>query len=141
MIRRRWLPLALLAVATTGCFRQVVETGRPAGATVVDRAWVPTYLFGLVAAQPIDVRQSCPSGVAIIQTEQSFLNGLAAMVTFGLFTPQHVRVTCATGSASVPAGAARFHAGAELTADQQRDVVAQAVQAALDTDAPTVLRF
>lgn len=139
--RHRWLPALLLVLSTTACYRQVVDTGRAPGTTVVDRAFVPTFLFGLVAAQPIDVRQQCPSGVAIIQTEQSFLNGLASAVTFGIFTPQHVRVTCAASSASAPRGAGEFRVSDTATAEERREVVSRAVEQAIATDAPTVLRF
>ena len=97
MNRHRWLPAVLLAFSSTACFHQVVQTGRPPGPTIVDRAWVPTYLWGLVAAEPIDVRPECPSGVAVIETEQSFLNGLVGALSFSLYTPLHVNVTCASG--------------------------------------------
>src|SRR3954451_16538370 len=97
MIRKSWLRASLLALLTTGCFHQVVNTGRTPGTTVVDKPWVSTWLWGLVAAQPIDARQQCPSGVALVTTEQSFANGVVAVVTLGIYTPQHVTIACASG--------------------------------------------
>ena len=57
MNRRRWYPTMVLVLATSACFHQAVRTGRPASQTVVDKPWVNTWLWGLVAAQPLDVRQ------------------------------------------------------------------------------------
>ena len=41
--------------------------------------------------------------MAIIETQQTFLNGLVGAVTLGIYTPQTVTITCAGGrEASVP---------------------------------------
>lgn len=95
-------PLAALAVAlalttSTACYHAVVETGRPAGTTTVQKPWVNTFLFGLVAAQPIDVTAQCPGGVARVETQQTFVNGLVGLVTLGIYTPQSATITCAAG--------------------------------------------
>ena len=129
------------ALLTSACFHQTVQTGRQPGSTVVDKPWVNTFIFGLVEAQPIDVRQQCPSGVATIETEQSFMNGLVAALTFGIYTPQHVRVTCATGTAALPAGAREVRIPAEATSEQAAELLTAAARATLESGAPTVLRF
>lgn len=91
--------LAVSAFAlTTGCYHQVVNTGLPASSTVVQKSFHPTWIFGLVQAQPIDVRQQCPSGIALAGTRRTFLNGLVGGLTLGLFTPHEVTITCARGS-------------------------------------------
>lgn len=95
-------PLASLAVAlalttSTACYHAVVETGRPAGTTVIQKPWVNTFVFGLVAAQPIDVTTQCPGGVARVETQQTFVNGLVSLVTLGIYTPQSATITCAAG--------------------------------------------
>jgi len=132
----------MLALCTAGCFHQVVQTGRAPGTTVVDKAFVSTWLWGLVAAQPIDVRQQCPSGVAVITTEQSFVNGLVAVVTLGIYTPQHVQVTCATGgTASIPRGAKEYQVPVGASAAVRSSIANEAVEHAIETGSPTVLRF
>jgi len=142
MIRKRWVRASLLALSTAGCFHQVIQTGRAPGATVVDKAFVTTWLWGLVPAQPIDVRQQCPSGVAVITTEQSFMNGLAAVVTIGIYTPQHVTVTCAAGgTASLPRGATEYQVPAGASAAIRRSIANEAVEHTIETGSPTVLRF
>lgn len=141
-MRKRWVTASLLVLSTAGCFHQVVNTGRTPGTTVVDKPWVSTWLWGLVAAQPIDARQACPSGVAVITTEQSFVNSLVGIVTLGIYTPQHVTVTCASGgTASLPQGAKEFQIPANASADQRASIANQAVESAIETGAPTVLRF
>ncbi|MGZ8379365.1 MAG: Bor family protein [Gemmatirosa sp.] len=97
----RIVALALAAIASTGCYHAVVETGRPAGGTIVSRPWTPTFIWGLVAAPEINVASECPRGIARVDTQMSFVNGLAALVTLGIYTPRTVTVTCASGSASL----------------------------------------
>jgi Bor protein len=140
--RRRWVPVALAVLASTACFHQVVQTGRPASQTVIDKPWVTTWLWGLVAAEPIEARPLCPSGVATVTTEMSFLNGLASVVTLGIYSPQHVMITCATGGrASLPSGATEIRIPVGATLEQRIEAVNQAVQQASETHAPVILRF
>lgn len=98
------LSIAVSALLLSACFHQVVQTGRTPGTTVVERPWTATWLWGLVAADEISVVAQCPNGVATIETQQSFLNGLVGGLTLGIYTPQEVKITCATGSAALPRG-------------------------------------
>lgn len=141
--RRRALMPALLCATlmSSACFHQAVQTGAPVGTTVVDKPWVNTFIFGLVAAPEIDVRQQCPSGVATIETEQSFLNGLVAAVTIGIYTPQHVRVTCTGRSASLPPGAREITIPATSAPNVRAAIAREAVQSVLETNVPVVLHF
>ena len=142
MIRKRWVGASLLVLGTAGCFHQVVNTGRTPGSTVVDKPWVSTWLWGLVAAQPIDARQACPTGVAVITTEQSFVNGLVGAVTLGIYTPQHVTITCASGgTARLPRGAKEFTIPTDAPADLRTSITNKAVESAIETGTPSVLRF
>jgi len=95
MSRLRLVLLAPLALLGSACFHQSVSSGLDPSSTVVDHQFVATWLWGIVPAPPIDVRQTCPTGVAKVETEQSFVNGLVGVVTLGIYSPQHLRVTCA----------------------------------------------
>src|SRR5262245_10581269 len=134
-------PTMLLVLATSACFHQVVRTGRPAGQTVVDKPWVNTWLWGLVAAQPLEVRQDCRSGIATIETETSFVNGLVGALTLGIYTPQHVRVTCATGSASLPANAIRVTVSALSSPMERQQQIDSAIEQAIEQGRPVVVHF
>jgi hypothetical protein len=93
---RRAIVLVLLAVSLSGCYRAVVTTGLTPSPTVVTEDWAHSFLYGLVPPEEIDGRAVCPSGVATVQTEHSFLNSVAAVLTWGVYTPITIRVTCAT---------------------------------------------
>jgi hypothetical protein len=131
----------VLVLATSACFHQVVQTGRPAGPTVVDKPWVSTWLWGLVAAQPVDVRQECRSGTAVIETETSFVNGLVGALTLGIYTPQHVRVTCASGSASLPANAIQVNVATVASPAERQQQIDAAIERSIEQGVPVVVRF
>lgn len=141
MKRKRWSSLALAAFLGTGCYHQIVQTGLAAGPTVIDKQWVPGWLWGLVANDDVDVRRDCPMGVATVETEQSFVNGLAILVTLGIYTPQHVRITCASRSASLPAGMRELTIPVGATKEAELAVVRQAIEESAETHAPVALRF
>lgn len=103
-MRVRLAALCALVLMVSGCYRQVVQTGRTPTSTVIDRPWTHTWLWGLVAATPIDVTTQCRSGIATVVTEQTFMNGLVTVLTLGIYGPRHVTITCATGSALAPDG-------------------------------------
>ena len=133
--------LAIGLLSSAACFHQVVQTGNTAGSNVVDRQFVATWLWGIVPAQPIDVRQSCPSGVATIETEQSFMNGLVGLITLGIYSPQHLRVTRATSSARLPEGAHEIIIPANVSKDEVSRIINTAVQQTLQSGTATVVRF
>mgnify|MGYP002778166612 CR=1 FL=1 len=134
----KYSALALAALGSSACYHATIETGRAAGTTVVSRPWTNTFIFGLVEAQPIDVRAQCPRGIARVETQLSVVNALASIVTLGLYTPRTVTVTCASGTAS---------AGARVLDVAGTDVPAQmvALEAAAAesarTGAPVFVRF
>jgi hypothetical protein len=139
-MRLRSIPLvAVAALLTTGCFHQVVRTGAAPGGTVIQQPWTATWVFGLVRADEIDARTLCPGGVAIVETQQSFMNGLVGALTLGIFTPQHVTITCA-GAGGGPGGAAMLTIPADAGIEQAHAVARGAVALAERTHAPVILR-
>ncbi|HXT17302.1 MAG TPA: hypothetical protein VN706_16810 [Gemmatimonadaceae bacterium] len=138
---KRWIGASVVLLSSSACFHQVVQTGRTPGSTTVDKTFVATWLWGIVPAQPIDVRQQCPNGVAVVTTEQSFLNGLVGGLTLGIYSPQHVQITCASSTASLPTGAQVVTIPTTATPEQRGQMINDAIKHSLDTDIPTVLRF
>jgi len=131
----------LCVALSTACFHQVVQTGRPAGTTTIDKPWVTTWLWGLVPAAEIDVRRECPSGLATVTTETSFPNGLVSALTLGIYTPQHVTITCARSTASLPRNSIELRIPVNATAEQSAEIMNRAVQTAGETGIPVVLHF
>lgn len=94
---RRFIAAAGVVVVLSGCYHVTVLTGAPEGSTVVDKPWQNSFVYGIVPPPEINVSQDCPQGVAKVETEISFLNGLVGAVTYSIYTPMHARVTCASG--------------------------------------------
>lgn len=137
-MRMRDIAASLVLVASsTACYHAVIETGRPAGTTVIQRPWTSTWIFGLVEAKPIETASSCPGGVAKVETQQSFANGLVGALTLGIYTPQTVSITCATGTASLPS--VTVPAGATLA--QKIDAVNAAAAKSADLGTAVLVRF
>lgn len=140
-MRMKRMGIAAGALMLSACFHQVVQTGLPPGPTVVDKPFVATWLWGLVPAQDLDVRQQCAGGAATIETEQSFMNGLVAAITLGIFTPQHVRVTCSSRTASLPRGSRELVAPASASAEEVSQLVERAVEESAASHAAVTIRF
>ena len=117
--RSRIAPLAA-AVLLAGCFHVTVVTGLPAGSTGVHQEWAPGWVFGLVPPETVESAKTCANGVARVETQQSFLNGLVSVVTFGIFTPWTIDVVCATSGkmGAIPAGAEVVKVAAGATPEQ-----------------------
>src|SRR5690349_8881742 len=91
--------LAVLALALPlgACYRVTVNTGAPAASQTVEKPWSNSFVYGLVPPPVVNTASACPNGVAKVVTQHSFLNGLVSALTWSLYTPIDVRVTCAAG--------------------------------------------
>ena len=96
-MRRSAMTVLAAAALLSGCYRATVVTGAPAGATVVDKPWQNSFVYGLVPPPELNTKEQCPQGFAVVQTERSFLNGLVGSLTYSIYTPMHTKVTCAVG--------------------------------------------
>jgi len=125
-MRSSTLVLAMSALLLSGCYHQVVRTGATPGAVTVERPWTATYFYGLVPAAAINTAAECPGGVAVVETQQSFMNGLVGAVTLGIYTPQTVTITCAAGAGALSDVRQIF-----LLADSNTDERAAGIRAAI----------
>ena len=96
---RRFPGLFLLAaaVATSGCYHAVIETGRQPSGQTIQREWAHSFIAGLVPPSVTETAAACPNGVARVETQHSFLNMLAQFVTFSIYSPMTIEVQCASG--------------------------------------------
>ena len=100
-MRIRRAAAVVAAFALTGCYHAVIQTGRPESTDVISIKWANGFIYGLVPPPVVETASRCTNGVAKVETQHSFLNSLAAAVTFGLYTPIQIDVTCAArGTAS-----------------------------------------
>jgi hypothetical protein len=120
---RRLGGLLALVLIGTGCYHATIETGRTPGPQKIEKAWAASWIYGLVPPQTVSTAQQCPNGVARVSTQLSFPNQLVGFLTFGIFTPMEIIVTCAAaGTASTPV---RPLALGESFADALREAVKQ----------------
>jgi hypothetical protein len=94
---RRIIPALIVAVACSGCYHVTVVTGAPAATQTIDKPWQNSFVLGLVPPPEVSTKEGCAQGVAKVETERSFLNGLVSALTWNIYTPMHVNVTCASG--------------------------------------------
>jgi hypothetical protein len=88
----------LAALATTGCYHAIIETGRSPSGQSIERAWAHGFLYGLVPPSVTETASQCPNGVARVETKHSFLNALAGGITWGIYTPMTIQVQCAASA-------------------------------------------
>ncbi len=111
----------LLLSVSSGCYRAVIETATPVGTQTIDIPWAHSFLGGLVPPNLVESAARCPSGVARVVTEHSFVNGVAAFITGGIYTPMHITVTCAAGTAALDVPTVRSLAEARARVDAGED--------------------
>lgn len=131
---------------TVGCYHAVIETGRPPSPQTIRIEWAHSFIAGLVPPNVVNAAKKCPSGVARVETEHSFLNMVANVVTGGIYSPMTIIVTCAAGSSSSSDGEAtaatpevRVPAGASV--EQSRDALSRAAGLARSSGRPVLVRF
>ena len=87
----------LLVVA---CYHATVETGLTPSAEVIDKSFASSWIYGLVPPSTVSTASQCHSGVARVETQLSFVNGLVGLLTLGIYTPMAIKVTCAAAGAA-----------------------------------------
>lgn len=131
-------PLAAALVLSMACWHAIITTGRAESSTVVEKQWASSFIYGLVPPDPLDVESQCKSGVAKVETQHSFLNGLVAFLTFSIYTPIDIKVTCA-GAGMAPKTS--MVTPSNDTPEAKRDAMAQAVDRAEHTGEAVFVRF
>lgn len=95
---RKALTAALLlsAFATSGCYHtRVVNENATAGETTEVSGRYVLYGIVPIGNNDIDVDDECPNGLASVESEHTFIDGLIGTVTLGIYTPITIRYTCA----------------------------------------------
>jgi hypothetical protein len=140
---RRLTKAALVApaLALSACYHAVVETGRPAGSTVITRRFQPAFIYGLVPPPPLNVSNECTGGVARVETIHTFVEGLVAAITFGIFTPMSYVVTCASGGSSALPTERVINVAEGASAEAQTAAIEQAARQAAETGEAVFVRF
>jgi Bor protein len=135
-MRIRRAAAVVAAFALTGCYHAVIQTGRPESSDVISIKWANGFIFGLVPPPVVETAARCTNGVAKLETQHSFLNGLAAAVTFGIYTPVQIDVTCAARGTASAGSVIKVEKG--KTAAQALN---EAAALAAEKDSPVFVQF
>lgn len=107
---------ALIAVTSlAACYHATVETGLTPSTQVLEQSFASSWIYGLVPPKTVQTASRCPDGVARVETELSFLNQLVHLLTLGIYTPMHIKVTCAqrAGASAAPSASLTVPRGAD----------------------------
>jgi hypothetical protein len=140
---RRLTKAALVApaLALSACYHAIVETGRPAGATVITKRFQPSFIYGLVPPPPLNVANECTGGVSRVETVHTFVEGLVGAITFGIFTPMSYVVTCASGGSAALPTERVINVAKGASAEAQSAAIEQAAQQAAATGDAVYVQF
>jgi hypothetical protein len=123
------LLIPILAFAISGCYSAQVTTDKQPSGQVIEKPWATGFVAGLATpGAQIDAAQQCSNGVAMVETQVSFLNQLATFVTFNLYSPMSVTVTCAAGGSMSDLQAPDFTVPEEADDATVHDVFRAAAQ-------------
>jgi hypothetical protein len=89
-----------LVVGLGACYHTIVDTGRQPSGQTIEIPWATSFVAGLVPIETVETASKCPNGVARVETYHSFLNMLATVVTWNIYSPMTIEVTCAAGGMS-----------------------------------------
>lgn len=100
-MERNIFMITLLAAVMfmTGCFSTTFSyADRSPGRT--DEVGRTFLIYGLINSNdPLPAYELCPEGVQSVETIHTFGDQLLGCLTIGIYTPNTVRVTCASGAA------------------------------------------
>lgn len=94
------LTIFALGLILSSCYHAQIITDAQPSNQKIDIPWAHGFIFGLVAPDEVRTASDCENGVAKVETQISFLNGLVSAITLNIYTPMHITVTCAAGSAT-----------------------------------------
>lgn len=112
--------------ALGGCYHATVETGARPSAVTYEKSFASSWIGGLVPPSTVSTASQCTSGVARVETQLSFVNMLVGGLTFGIYTPMHIKVTCAVGGGALGPEAGTVIRAAADTPDARAEALTKA---------------
>lgn len=140
-MKKAILLLVLLVPLMTGCYHAQVTTGLEASNEVYKEAWATSFIAGLIPPDMIDATEHCDNGVAKVETRHSFLNLVAQAITFSLFSPMEITVTCAAGMSDASTGDQTMELAQNSSDDVIQSTFKEAVTRSATTNKPVYVKF
>ena len=136
------LILAALLFVLPGCYHATIDTGLTPGTEVIHQKFASCWVYGLVPPKTVMATEKCQHGVALVETQYSFLNWLVGAVTFGIYTPMEIKVTCAAGgNAELPLGPADICVGTTATQEEIQQAFMKAADMAVAEGRPVLVEY
>ena len=98
--------LLVTVLSVVACYHATIETGATPSTQVIDQSFASGWIYGLIPPSTVSTAAKCPSGVAKVETQLSFVNQLVSAITFGIYTPMSIKVTCAAAKTAALDGKA-----------------------------------
>ena len=135
--------LALIsALSLLGCYHATIETGLTPSGEVIHKSFASSWIYGLVPPSTVSTATKCPNGVAKVETKHSFVNGLVAGITLGIYTPINIKVTCAAGgSAMLPSDGPDIVLDGGVTEEQILQAFNRAADMAVAANRPVFIKY
>ena len=127
------------ALLAQGCYHATIETGATPSAETIDEPWASSFIFGLVPPKTVSTQAKCTSGVARVETQHSFLNALVGGITFGIYTPISIKVTCAVKKTADSGEGTVIRVG--IDAATYEEAMQQALQRSVKQGRPVDVEF
>ena len=143
-----WVLLPVFVLSTfllSGCYGSRVTTEAEPSNKKIEKKWATGFIYGLATpGANFSAADRCNNGVAIVETKVSFLNLLASNITFGLYTPMTVEVTCAAGSSMsnvMPAPDVNYTVPEDALEAETRETITAAAHKSADIEKPVQVKF
>lgn len=142
MVNMRTVVIAAASVGLVGCYHARIETELAPSTVTIEEPFASSWIFGLVPPKLVETAEKCPDGVAMVETRQSFVNGLVAVITLGIYTPIEIKVTCAMGSMASDADVEPdVILGEDATQEEWERALSEAVELATERRAPVYVKL
>lgn len=138
---KKTLLLFALAFLMSGCYHAQITTGLEASNEVYQEAWATGFIAGLVPPSVVNAEQHCTNGVAKVETRHSFLNMLAQFITFSLYSPMEITVTCAAAGADASVGNQSLELAKNSSEEEIQDAYNKAATLSSATEKPVYIQF
>ncbi len=126
-----------LLVVLAGCYHATIETGLPPSAQTLEKSFASGWIYGLVPPSTVETASRCPNGASKVETQLSFVNSLVNIITFGIYTPMSIKVTCAAaGSGGADGEPTDVMIDAGATMDEKRQAFTDVVGLSLHSGKP-----
>lgn len=138
---KKTLLLPALVFIMSGCYHAQITTGLEESNEVYQEAWASGFIAGLVPPDIVSAEEQCANGVAKVETRHSFLNMLAQFITFSIYSPMEITVTCATASADNSSDNQSIKLAKNSSEEVKQDTYSKAVALASKTEQPVYIQF